>query len=102
MSTPDKISLTDDTEQQAKLRRKLAEYNSRLQFQAPEVDAHATYKQRVLAELLEQGSVDVCDLRSREQGNSWFHEGSFDDAVKIIAAYNANDLRKVRGGSGLS
>ena len=101
MSTPDTISLTDDIEQQAKLRRKLEEYDARLQFQAPEVDPHATYKQRVLAELLEDGSVDVCDLRSREQECSWYHAPSFDDAVNLIAAYNANDLRRVYGGSGL-
>ncbi len=103
MSVPVRLDLTSDAEQKAKLQRKLKEYDERLAFQAPEVDPHQTYKQRVLKELLEKGFVVVEELRERLDAHfGWAFARSFDDAVNIIASYNANDLSKIRGGTGLS
>lgn len=102
MSDIDRIVLTSDPEQKARLQRKLKEYDGRLEFQAPEVDLHATYKQRILKELLEKGSVDAAVVAARLESEIGVSDGrAFSEALHIIAGYNANDLSKIRGGTGL-
>jgi len=98
---PTQITLTADADLAAKLRRKLEEYERRLAFQAPEVDPHATYKYRALDKLLRHGSLDVAELRADCETLSWFSRAAFEDAIRVIDAYSANDLTSVSGGTGL-
>lgn len=96
------ILLSSDAELQAKLRRKLAEYGTRLAGKTPDADPDTTYKFRVLRELLEKGSVDVLALAvtlSEELG--WHNRWLFNNAAKVVAAYNADDTSLLVGSSGL-
>lgn len=95
------ISLTDDLRQVDKLRRKFAEYQERLRYQAPEVDPLETYKHAVLKTLLITGQVDEEELRKRFSAVSWYEPRALHTAMKIIAAYNSGDLSSIRGGTGL-
>jgi hypothetical protein len=97
----ERIELTSDVEVLEKLRRKQAEYKERYFFQAPEVYPLSTYKMTLLNELLEHGMIDVNERRERASKDDYYHAGSFDTAAKIIAAYNANELTMLRGGTGL-
>ena len=96
------IVLTKDPVQQDKLRRKLAEYEGRLSGKEPQVDPDATYKFRILRELLEKGSIDVAAFAvtiSEEFG--WHHRSVFNNAAAVIAAYNENALDSLLRSSGL-
>ncbi len=95
------ITLTADADLLAKLQRKLLEYNARMAFRAPETDPHAWYKIQILSRLLKKGEVKVAELRADLERLSFFHEGSFLDALGVINAYNSNELAKVSGGTGL-
>jgi len=98
---PMQIELTADADLAARLRRKLEEYNRRLAFQAPEVDPHATYKRWALQKLLKNGSLNVTEMRAACETLSWYSSSAFEDAIRVIDAYNANDLVSVHGGTGL-
>jgi len=98
---PTQIVLTADAVLVAKLRRKLAEYDRRLAFKAPEIDPHATYKRWALKQLLERGCLHVDAMCAYCVSLGWFDTSAFEDAVRIIDAYNADDLSSVRGGTGL-
>ncbi len=103
MLTPDRIVLTADADQKAKLQRKLAEYETRVAFTPPEADPHSHYKLCVLKELLEKGFVNVGEFRNLlAEQFGWSFERSYYDAVSIIAGYNANDLSHISGGTGLA
>jgi hypothetical protein len=95
------LVLTSDSEQQAKLRRKLEEYAGRYRFTSPEVDPGGTYRHRLLDELLEKQVVDL-DAFEKECAEKfgWHFEQDFQEAVAIITAYNSGDLQGIRPGSG--
>ena len=96
------IALTKDADQQGNLRRKLAEYEGRLSGKEPQVDPDATYKFRILRELLDKGSIDVAAFAvtiSEELG--WHDRRLFNNAAAVIAAYNDNALDSLHRSSGL-
>lgn len=96
-----RIVLTTDPDHLAKLRRKHEEYVERYTFRAPEVHPLSTYKLRLLGELLENGVIDVADRKALASKDAFYREASFDTAVVIIASYNANDLSRISGGTGI-
>lgn len=93
--------LTNDAELRTKLMRKLKEYETRLRYQAPEIDSHATYKRDILKHLLETGEVIAEALMAKAQKRDWFSESSFREALDIISAYNSDNVERLRGGTGL-
>ncbi len=95
------ITLTTDEDLVQKLRRKLEEYKTRLEFQAPEVDSRLTYKRLALEELLDNGSLNTASMLNRCEAEDWFNEMAFEDALRVIDCYNRNDLELLRGGTGL-
>lgn len=102
MNIIERLELTIDTDQRAKLARKLEEYAQRLALHhAPRVDLATVYKHGLLMELLEKGVVDIAEFRSREQNTGMFNAHHFDQAVQIIWAYNSNDTALLSGGTGL-
>jgi hypothetical protein len=95
------IVLTTDPDLKAKLKRKLAEYKTRMQYRAPETDPHGWYKLNVLARLLTEGMVNVPALQAEFRHHSWYDEYAFADAVSVINAYNSGNNSAVYGGTGL-
>jgi hypothetical protein len=102
MDLPEKISLTDDPVQRAKLQRKREEYQARIEAKLPHVNYDALVKERVLAELLDQGSVDVADLRSRLPVPCPDFDRLYANAVAVVAAYNADETVALTGGTRLT
>lgn len=95
------ISLTDSVDVQAKLKRKLAEYQQRLAFQAPEVDPQETYKLRILQALLDDGIIDLEVMMITASKVSWFDQTAFMNAAQIVEIYNTGRTDRLMHGTGL-
>lgn len=93
--------ITTDAGLRTQLVRKLEEYEIRLQYQAPEVDSHATYKRDILKHLLKTGEVIAEALKVKAQKLNWFSESSFREALGVISAYNSGNVERLHGGTGL-
>lgn len=98
---PDIIILTENPALVASLRAKLDEYNERYAYTAPECTGSGLYKCRLLSALLNEGWVNVDTMREWAEGLSFFRPSHFDNAVSVIRHYNAGEVDKVRGGTGL-
>ncbi|HTK04970.1 MAG TPA: hypothetical protein VL500_05260 [Candidatus Eisenbacteria bacterium] len=103
MSTmPERIELSTDPDQQAKLRRKLEEYAQRMTLQhGPSTMLDLTLKHRLLSALLKDGSVDIIAFQAQMESENHFRSEVFSNAVMVIAAYNDDTVIALRGGTGL-
>ncbi len=103
------LKLTGDSEQVLKLEKKLKEYRRRHEdgkYLAPEMkdqdsELNEKYKRTILQTLLEDGEVDIEALRGKMQADGDYDARTFESALRIIDGYNRNDLKHLRGGTGL-
>lgn len=98
------LSLPADEGRVDQLRKKLAEYESRIDgFRAPELQMGAVCKKAVLERLLRDGTVNTHEL-SRElvqQYGSGFDPRAFNNACGVIEDYCQTGGKNVSGGTGL-
>lgn len=96
------IKIPEDKESQAKLGRKLVEYQDRIANRNISSANDARHKAAVLGELLEKGAISIEDVKSIISKEPWFSEDSFERAVLVINEYCiAGGQGKVVGGTGL-
>lgn len=98
----DRIQLSTDADQQAKLRRKLDEYKARIAAKAPQIDADSACKAFVLTELLEKGSIDPQAIFEKMTKEAPYRSHVILNAIQVVAAYNANDTSILYKSTGLS
>lgn len=96
------IVLTQDSDLQQKLQRKLEEYDERLGSSHPSSDVDSFYKAKLLRTLLENGAVRINEIRGDLSRLTWFERDTFRNAVSVVALYNAGYAPACIGGTGLS
>lgn len=94
------ITLPDNKDLVNKLRRKLVEYQSRMQKPGYS-KSDAQHKVAVLEAVLEKGRVEAEELRTQLRKESWFDETDSERAVYVISDYCTTGGGRVSGGTGL-